>query len=1176
MQYKNHLRVRLRPTALALTLISAFSLQAGAADEFDSGLRDSDAIKDKAAARERVEQVNPQDGNLLVRHVDLHWKGNGGLDLVVHRNYDLRSASAGLVRAYSSSFRWWALGPGWDMVVAPRWVERKMQKNTGIVTDLSRLCDGTISTSNAIPDAAPYIELPDGGKELLTFVAPNRAVSKGNWLATCAANRITVYSPDGTVYDLGDIGTRWSGQDGPPVMTAVTYVLPAIKATDPHGNWLSFQYRKVGASSPLAGLSPTSITASDGRAVTFTYDETTRRLLSMQDNAGRTWSYSHVNLQPDTASTAQPIHAVSSVTLPNQQTWSYSYVPGGRFGTDNYTNATYSKLQTLTYPEGGTVTFEVEPFTHATTGQFTAPPVKGERIRKRTLSTGESWEYQYTRGTAGQYDTTVETGPAGTFTYKYMGYAYVTSPDHNVYVDNLWRVGMLMEKSDDRGNTETYAWAPREIYNSGIRAFGPDLVWDRKIWAADLAQRTIVRDGATYVTRYSNIDAYGNVGTTTETGPSGETRTTTRTFHIDTARWIVNQVKDESTAGDSTTRVFNAYGDLESMNKNGIVTSHTYDAEGNIASTTFPRGLKHTYSSYKRGVAQTEVQPEGVTITREVDDAGNVASETNGEGRKTSFTHDGGGRITSITPPAGLKTTISYGANSKVVTRGALTESTSYDGFGRVAAITLGGITHTYAYDALGRKTFASYPGSSAGTHFDYDSLNRVVLLTHADGSSRRTVYSGVTKTVYDERNNPTTYTYRSYGDPAEQYPMAITAPEASANIAIARDERNLVTSVTQGGVTRTYGYNTSHQLVSATNPETGTTTYGRDAAGNMTTRAVGASGTTSYTYDGQNRLTNVTYPGTTPAVTKTYTRTSKLKSVTSSAVTRTYLYDPNDNLSSETIAVDGINFTTQYGYNGNDQLSSITYPISNRVVNFEPDILGRPTRVGSYVNSIAYWPSGMVKQIDYANGTVSTYGQHVRLWPGSFTTGRGASTYMNSVYSYDGAGNMTAIADSADSSNSRTLGFDKINRLTSINGPWGTGSIAYTGNGNITSQVLGSQGLYYTYDNSNRLASVSGTRVSSFFYDAYGNVTSGSARTYTYDGVPNLRCVNCSNSAQKIEYTYDGLNQRVVVNKAGVKTYEIYGSHGNQLMSYTPGTTPKLVEYIYLGGKRIAQRAGL
>lgn len=1158
------------PFALALLAMAiglAFPIPSSAQEEFHSGLRDASSVKEPGP-RERVEQVDLHSGNLMVRHTDLQWKGNGGLDLVVTRHYDLQNASAGLQRAYNSSFRWAALGPGWTMMVAPRWVERKYRDTTGwntpIVTDLTRLCNGTIR-HNSVPSTAPALELPDGRKEVLIFVSPGRAVSRGNWQATCSANRITVNSPDGTTYDMGDIGTVWTGQDGTPVIVGLTFVLPAIKATDPQGNYLEFQYRKVGASSPLSGLNPSAIQASDGRAVTFTYDETSRKLLSMQDNADRSWSYAHDGTGIGTS-------MLVSATLPGDQTWRYSYHPGVVVSREE-ANAVSTKLQTLTYPEGGSISFEVEPF-WAKTWKF-GEEVKGERIKRRTLSTGESWSYGYTRGTAGQYDTTVERGPGGVFSYKFMGFGHTVASASTSFSDTLWRISSLIEKTDAHGNRESYVYTPREIYDSEIGQTGPELVRDRKIWAPDLAQRTIVRDSATYTTKFSNFDGYGNAGTVAETGPSGETRTTTRTFHNDTARWIIGQLEEETSAGVSTAQTFDTFGNVLSLDKNGIVTNHTYDSQGNISTTTFPRGLVHTYSNYKRGVAQNEAQPEGVLISRIVDDEGNITSETNGEGRTTLYGHDAAGRVTSIAYPAGKLITVSYSPNSKVLTRGGLTEETTYDGFGRAASVSLGGIAHTYRYDALSRKTFASDAGSATGTTYQYDTLNRVTLATRADNTSERTVYSGVTKTVYDERNHATAYTYRAYGEPGEQHLMSITAPEVGASVAIARDARNLITSVTQGGLTRDYAYNASHQLISVTNPETGITTYGRDAANNMTSRSVGTSGTTTYAYDGQNRLTNAVYPGATPSVTKAYSKTHKLKEVTSSAASHTYAYDTNDNLHSETIAVDGHAFVTGYGYNDIDQLASITYPVSGRVVDFAPDVLGRPTKAGSFVNSVAYWPSGMFKQIAYGNGTVTSYEQHPRLWPSSFVTQRGSTAFMNSKYTYDGVGNLTSIADSVDSSHSRTMAFDKINRLTSISGPWGNGSIAYNGTGNITSQVLGGEGLYYNYDGANRLVSVSGSRGTTFSYDAHGNVTAGSGRTFSYDGAPNLRCANCANGPLKTEYTYDGLNQRVAVRKSGTTTYEIYGSHGNQLLAYTPGSPSKLVEYIYLGSKRIAQRVG-
>ena len=87
------------------------------------------------------------------------------------------------------------------------------------------------------------------------------------------------------------------------------------------------------------------------------------------------------------------------------------------------------------------------------------------------------------------------------------------------------------------------------------------------------------------------------------------------------------------------------------------------------------------------------------------------------------------------------------------------------------------------------------------------------------------------------------------------------------------------------------------------------------------------------------------------------------------------------------------------------------------------------------------------------------------------------------------------------------------------------------------------------------------------------GNITVRGPCTFEYDGVPNLRCINCATPATSVQYTYDGDQKRTQVVKAGVTTHEFYGSHGQLLAEYTPGSPGRLVQYIYLNGKRIAQK---
>jgi RHS repeat-associated protein len=209
-------------------------------------------------------------------------------------------------------------------------------------------------------------------------------------------------------------------------------------------------------------------------------------------------------------------------------------------------------------------------------------------------------------------------------------------------------------------------------------------------------------------------------------------------------------------------------------------------------------------------------------------------------------------------------------------------------------------------------------------------------------------------------------------------------------------------------------------------------------------------------------------------------------------------------------------------------------------------------------------------------------------------TFGSPAQATPTTGYTYDGTGNLTAIADSSDASFSRTLGYDGIGRLTSATGPWGSGTVAYDGVGNITSSAYGASALTYSYDSNNRLATLTGTggaRSAAYTYGNYGTIVSDGAagnvntNTYQYDGVPNLTCVNCADTNKKIEYVYDGNHSRVAVKKNSVNpngsstplttaTYEFHSARGQLLLEYTPSENEQTTEHIYLGDKRIAQRS--
>lgn len=642
----------------------------------------------------------------------------------------------------------------------------------------------------------------------------------------------------------------------------------------------------------------------------------------------------------------------------------------------------------------------------------------------------------------------------------------------------------------------------------------------------------------------------------------------------------------------SVTRSFYSNGLLQSETRDGLTTSFAYTSQGDLASVTYPGGRQTTYGNYKRGVAQLENQPEGVVIQRTVDDLGYVTSETNGSGYQTSYQVDLGGRRTLVSRPRAQSnpTTISYAnasagqSETETRTRGSLIEVRKVDGFGRPTEVTRAGIRNVVQYDGTGRRTFESNSlavgDPLTGDTSQYDELDRVIRITRPDSSTATFTYGATGNgrpqiSVTNERGFTTSYVYRAFGTPEAKELMAINEPIAGASVAMQRNVRGQVTSATQGGLTRGYTYDANFYLVSTQNPETGTTLYGRDSAGNMTTYKVGNGPTTTYTYDLRNRMTSIQYgDGTTPSVAKAYTPTDRLQSVSSDNTVRAFEYDPNGNLVLESLAIGTLTFSVANGYDGNDNLQQLTYPRSGRIVDFQPDPFGRPTRVSGYLSAVQYWPSGQLRKLDYANGTSTTYGQNVREWTSSFSTVRGTQTHVATQYSYDFVGNVTSITSTA-SDQARTLGYDEMDRLTAAAGPWGAGQISYDGRGNITAQTFGANSLFYTYDGFNRLSQLSGTRSGPVGYDAQGNIVSSPGATYTYDAAPNLLCVHCSDPSNKIEYRYDGTNTRVSAKKGASELIEFRTLKGLLLAEYA-AADDKLTEYFYLGDKRIAQTVSI
>ncbi len=767
------------------------------------------------------EYIDPFSGSLQRQYIDLHIPGNGGLDIQVIRSYNSTRIDSLNPAALDSG-----VAPGWSI-------------HFGRVLK-SRTSDICVNTNAMSTIDNPVLELPDGSRQLLAFTggtAPLMLTAQ-RWRADCNAtgNGLIVYAPDGRRFDMGQLVN--TGTASAPV-----YAWYTTRITDRNDNWIAVSYA-AGSTHEMTGLS-----SKDGRTVTFAYegsDQATRRITSIS-GAGKRYEYVYHPI----AGVAGK-YALTSVTRPDGLSWKYTYngstgqSPGGYL------------ISSVVHPQGGTVAYGYGQMYFDSQAN---PASLSTVVQTKTLSTGGTWTFSYMPGGVGGLDETRIVSPAGTTIYRHYGPNFSSS-------GSVWMVGLLASKKDGDARTETYTWTKQKLGSENYLRPGAFVlkVDPGETNAPVLARSLIEQDGAAYDTSYANFDVYGNPQTITESGAGGGNRTTARTYFASAAKWIVKQLQNESYSGTSTARTFDVNGNLTSISVDGITTSYRYDAQGNTTAIVYPRNLTHTFGEHKRGIAQTETRPEGIQIAREVSDAGNVTSERDGVGNVTRYSYDGLDRLTQVRRPIGNEVALTYSANSHTLSRGALTQTSTLDGFGRITGVNTAGVIRAYGFDAMGRRTYESNPGTpTVGTSYQYDVLNRVTAIGNPDGTSRRLQYGAGSTTSVDENGRATTYSFRSYGDPRQQVLMGVTAPDPAMSMAFSRNARDQLDFA--NGVVASYSQN-SRQFTSAISVKHSGLAlqderYAYDLAGNLTSinDAADAAYNRSLQYDSVNRLVAASGP---------------------------------------------------------------------------------------------------------------------------------------------------------------------------------------------------------------------------------------------------------------------------------------------------------------------------
>jgi YD repeat-containing protein len=549
-------------------------------------------------------------------------------------------------------------------------------------------------------------------------------------------------------------------------------------------------------------------------------------------------------------------------------------------------------------------------------------------------------------------------------------------------------------------------------------------------------QRLTSTDGNQKQTTYT-YDAQGNIASATEPdpdgpGPLGPSKTTYTYNALGEVLTKVDPLGNCSgctPANYTTIYTYDAEGHLltETDPLNHTKT-WTYDAAGNLA--TFKDANNHTtaytYDDANHLIQVTEPDPDGAgsleaPITKYTyDDVGNQLTMIDPRGNcsgcnpaafTTTYTYDQNNRLASVTTPKGEKTTYTYDANGNLATvvdpRGNVQGANpddykttyTYDAAGRPTTVrdSLGNIT-TNHYDAVGNLDWRK-DANLHQTNFTYDAEGRILTFTAPDTGLTTYTYDGDgnLKTRKDDNNHQTSYTYDDAGRLIQ-----ITGPNPGS-----------------GSPVTTYTYDLNGNLASLTDPN-----------GNATPTQ--GDGTTSYTYDRANRLTNVGYSDSTPAVGFGYDNAGNRTSMTDGSGSVGYVYDNLDRLTSLSRGTN----TFAYSYDGNGNILSRTYPDSTQIsYGYDEDNRLSSVTSGGVTTSYQYDPAShlLTTTLPSSNGYVETrsYDNAGRLT--EVKNAKGGSVLSDFVSSLDPVGNPSQIVQSGAVSSTQTYTYDANDRILSV-----------------------------------------------------------------------------------------------------------------------------------------------
>jgi RHS repeat-associated protein len=649
--------------------------------------------------------------------------------------------------------------------------------------------------------------------------------------------------------------------------------------------------------------------------------------------------------------------------------------------------------------------------------------------------------------------------------------------------------------------------------------------------------------------------------------------------------------------------------------------------DGTLYRVFDPAGRATTWANYHRGQARWIRHRDGQIETAEINNLGKPVWHQNAAGTTTGYRYDAMGRLAQIDPPAEPTFSyfpivnrfeqipfdefgLSAGHWRQTTTKGNAVTVRYYDALWRPRRVDTYDKTATdstasrvaFAYDHEGQKTFESLPVRTMeglgiglpGIHTFRDAIGREILRGQDSDGGRRldtlTAYMpGFVKRVTNPRGAITTFQHQVFDKPEEAAIKRIAMPEG-VWLQIDRDSQGRALAITRGGthagapqsLTRSYRYDNHKRLCKTVEPETGATIQWYDAAGNIGWRASGLALTGGscdwdlvpankrilMAYDERDRVIQTSHGDGSSLIQQSYTPDGQLAQITASR--------PGTNTIRWTYGYNNYRLLVQERYEWGDpsrhwdfkrlidaHANEYALQDPHGLMDYEPNALGQPTRVGNYVTTVTYHPNGMVAGYVSGNGRGFRLTLNTRGLPLEWVI----SGSVHDRFTYDDAGNITEIADHQEGRHRSMPWYDGLDRLRQANGPWGSGSYTYDALENLVASSVGGRNLTHVIDPAtNRLTALTGSLNLGIAYDDQGNVRSRGGQNFVFDLANRL-----ISTPGKASYAYDGHGRRNLTWFAdGSYRHDAYTQDGKLRFGWR--STHGWTRYVYLGDKLVAE----